>query len=163
VGLVLGGLGAFRMSRRSVRTGSVQAESAPGNAPDDFKAVDDYITARMETARIPGLSVAIVQGDQIVYLRGYGQADASGRIVTPHTPFIIGSISKTFTALALMQVVEAGKVDLDAPLQRYLPYFRVGRPTGRGAHHGPPPAQSHQRPAPESRHLPVDRSGCGGA
>src|SRR5690242_19761476 len=66
--LVLGGLGAFHMGR-----GSARAESAPR----DFHAVDDYITARMETARIPGLSVAIVQGEQIVYLKGYGQADPS--------------------------------------------------------------------------------------
>jgi CubicO group peptidase (beta-lactamase class C family) len=124
VGLVLGGLGAFRMSRRSARAGSVRAESAPG----DFKAVDGYITAQMEAAHIPGLSVAIVQGDQIIYLKGYGQADASGRPVTPQTPFIIGSISKTFTALAVMQLVEAGKVDLDAPAQRYLPWFRVADP-----------------------------------
>ncbi|HKT38833.1 MAG TPA: serine hydrolase domain-containing protein, partial [Ktedonobacterales bacterium] len=117
--LVLVGLSAFRMSRRSVR-----ADSSPGN----FNAVDDYITARMGAAHIPGVSVAIVKGDQIVYLKGYGQADPSGRSVTPQTPFIIGSISKTFTALALMQLVEAGKVDLDAPVQRYLPWFRVADP-----------------------------------
>ena len=132
VGLVLGGLGAFRMSRSSVGADSLRAESAPGsaqrNAPGDFKAVDDYLTAQMETAHIPGLSVAIVQGDQIVYLKGYGQADASGHSVTPQTPFIIGSISKTFTALAVMQLVEAGKVELDAPVQRYLPWFRVADP-----------------------------------
>ena len=128
VGLVLGGLGAFRMSRRSVRAGSVRAESAPSSAPGDFTAVDNYLTAQMKTAHIPGLSVAIVQGDQLVYQKGYGQADASGRAVTPQTPFIIGSISKTFTALAVLQLVEAGQVALDAPAQRYLPYFRVADP-----------------------------------
>src|SRR5262249_42797706 len=117
--LVLGSLGAFRMSRRSAQTESVSG---------DFKVVDDYITARMETSHIPGLSVAIVDGDQIVYLKGYGQADASGRPVTPQTPFIIGSISKTFTALAAMQLVESGKIELDAPVQRYLPWFRVADP-----------------------------------
>jgi CubicO group peptidase (beta-lactamase class C family) len=119
---VLGGLGASRMSRRNVRAGS--AMSAPG----DFHAVDDYITARMKAAHIPGLSVAIVHGDQISSLKGYGQADPSGRAVMPQTPFIIGSISKTFTALALMQLVEAGTVDLDAPVQHYLPWFRVADP-----------------------------------
>jgi CubicO group peptidase (beta-lactamase class C family) len=117
--LVLGGLGAFRVSRRSVR-----AASAAG----DFTAVDDYITAQIEASHIPGLSVALVKGDQIVYLKGYGQADPSGRPVTPQTPFIIGSISKTVTALAAMQVVEAGQVDVDAPVQRYLPWFRVDDP-----------------------------------
>lgn len=117
--LALGGLSAFRMNHRSVR-----AASAAG----DIHAVDDYVTARMEAARIPGLSAVIVKGDQIVFLKGYGQADSSDRQVTPQTPFIIGSISKTFTALALMQLVEAGKVDLDAPVQRYLPWFRIADP-----------------------------------
>lgn len=111
--LVLVGLGAFPRI--------AQAHSANG----DFNAVDDYITARMTAAHIPGLSVAIVHGDQIVYLKGYGQADASGHPVTPQTPFILGSISKSFTALAVMQLVESGKVVLDAPVQRYLPWFRV--------------------------------------
>jgi CubicO group peptidase (beta-lactamase class C family) len=118
LGLMLGGLGAFT-SRRAAQ---VRSDAR------DFKAVDDYLTAQMETAHIPGLSVAIVQGDQIVYQKGYGQADSSGRPVMPQTPFIIGSISKTFTALAVMQLVEAGKVELDAPAQRYLPWFRVANP-----------------------------------
>src|SRR5690348_15408312 len=114
--LVLCGIGAFRKTVKTHR-----AESG-------FQAIDTYITARMNAARIPGLSVAIVKGDQVAYLKGYGQADPSGRSVTPQTPFIIGSISKTFTALAIMQLVESGRVDLDAPVQHYLPWFRVADP-----------------------------------
>ena len=128
--LALGGLGAVRMSRKNVR--SVRAANAQ-SAPGDFGAVDDYITARMKAARIPGLSVAIVRGEQIVYRTGYGQADPSGRPVTPQTPFIVGSISKTFTALALLQLVEAGAVELDAPVQRYLPWFRLADPNAQDA------------------------------
>jgi len=79
----------------------------------------------MQAQRLPGLALGIVQGDQIVHLKGFGIADPSGRAVTPQTPFIIGSLSKSFTALAVMQLVEAGKVELDAPVQRYLPWFRV--------------------------------------
>jgi len=94
----------------------------------DYKDIDEYITARMRSARIPGVALAIVKGDRILYLKGYGQADPSGRPVTPHTPFIIGSITKTFTALAIMQLVDAGKVELDAPVQRYIPWFRVADP-----------------------------------
>jgi CubicO group peptidase (beta-lactamase class C family) len=94
----------------------------------NYKTIDEYVTAQMRTARIPGLALAIVKGDQIVYLKGYGRADQSGRPVTPNTPFIIGSITKTFTALAVMQLVEAGKVELDTPVQRYLPWFRVADP-----------------------------------
>jgi CubicO group peptidase (beta-lactamase class C family) len=99
-----------------------------GSDQTHYAAVDEYITARMRADHIPGLALAIVKGDQIVYLKGYGRADQSGRLVTPQTPFIIGSITKTFTALAVMQLVEAGEVELDAPVQRYLPWFRVADP-----------------------------------
>ncbi|MGE5603914.1 MAG: serine hydrolase domain-containing protein, partial [Nitrososphaerales archaeon] len=94
----------------------------------DPRDIDEYIAAQMRSARIPGLAVAIVKGDRIVYLKGYGRADPSGRPVTPQTPFIIGSISKPFTALAVMQLVDDGKVELDAPVQRYIPWFRVADP-----------------------------------
>ena len=79
----------------------------------------------MKVQRIPGLALGIVRDDRIAYVRGFGKADDSGRPVTPRTPFIIGSLSKSFTAMAIMQLVEAGKVELDAPVQRYLPWFRV--------------------------------------
>jgi len=79
----------------------------------------------MHRARIPGLALAIVKDDKVVYLKGYGQADSSGRPVTPQTSFILGSITKSFTALAVMQLVEAGKVELDAPVQKYIPWFRA--------------------------------------
>ncbi|HZD58346.1 MAG TPA: serine hydrolase domain-containing protein [Anaerolineales bacterium] len=98
------------------------------NDKSDFETIDEYVTAQMRSARIPGLALAIVKGDQIVYLKGYGRADQSGRPVTPQTPFLIGSITKPFTALAVMQLVEAGKVELDAPVQRYIPWFRTADP-----------------------------------
>ncbi len=93
-----------------------------------LKAIDEYITARMRSARIPGLALAIVKGDQVYYLKGYGRADPSGRTVTEQTPFMIGSITKSMTALAVMQLVDRGQVDLDAPVQRYIPWFRVADP-----------------------------------
>ena len=88
-------------------------------------AIDAYIESEMARARIPGLALAIVRGDEVLHVRGFGVADPSGRPVSAHTPFIIGSNSKSFTALAIMQLVEAGQIDLDAPAQRYLPWFRV--------------------------------------
>jgi CubicO group peptidase (beta-lactamase class C family) len=105
-----------------------QHSAQTGNGAIDTTAIDKYITDRMRSARIPGVALGIVKGDRIVYLKGYGQADPSGRPVTPQTPFIIGSITKTFTALAIMQLVEAGKVELDAPVQRYIPWFRTADP-----------------------------------
>jgi CubicO group peptidase (beta-lactamase class C family) len=99
------------------------------NSPPDFAAIDRYIEAEMREQHIPGLALGIVQGDQIVHLKGFGVADPSGRAITPQTPFPIGKVSKAFTALAVMQLVEAGKVEMDAPVQRYLPWFRVADET----------------------------------
>src|SRR5215469_2795516 len=90
-----------------------------------FTSIDTFVSSAMQANRIPGLSLGIVHGDQVVHLQGFGAADATGRMVTSQTPFILGSISKSFTALAVMQLVEAGRVELDAPVQRYLPWFRV--------------------------------------
>lgn len=84
--------------------------------------IEHYITAIHRHLRIPGLAIAIVQDGAIIYQRGLGEA-APGRPTTPSTPFILGSLSKSFTSLAVMQLVEAGKLDLDAPVQHYIPWF----------------------------------------
>lgn len=91
----------------------------------DTDRIDAYIYSRMQTANIPGLALGVVYGDEVVYLKGYGVADPTGRAVTPQTPFIIGSSSKSFTALAIMQLVEAGMIELDAPVTEYLPWFHT--------------------------------------
>jgi CubicO group peptidase (beta-lactamase class C family) len=94
----------------------------------DFDAIDAYVQEQMQEMRIPGAALGIVKGDKIVHLEGFGDADDSGREATAQTPFKIGSTSKSFTALVIMQLVEDGKVDLDAPVQRYIPWFRVADP-----------------------------------
>ncbi len=103
-----------------------------GKAQDDNKldlqAIDAFLQAQVKANRLPGLAVAIVQGDQIVFAKGYGNA-APGKPVTPQTQFYIGSVTKGFTALAIMQLVEQGKLELDAPIQKYLPWFKVADPT----------------------------------
>ncbi|MFN2220992.1 MAG: serine hydrolase domain-containing protein, partial [Candidatus Promineifilaceae bacterium] len=97
----------------------VQQEAA------DFSNIDAYVLDQMNSLDIPGLALGIVQDGQIVHLQGFGAADSTGRAVTPQTPFNIGSVTKSFTALAVMQLVEAGKIDLDAPAQQYLPWFKL--------------------------------------
>ncbi len=104
------------------------ASASMMSAAPDIAAIDQYVESEMRATRLPGLALAIVQGDKIVHLRGFGKADPSGRPVTPQTPFLIASVTKPFTALAVMQLVEAGKVQLDAPVQRYLAWFRVADP-----------------------------------
>jgi CubicO group peptidase (beta-lactamase class C family) len=89
----------------------------------DFTAVDQYVNECRQKNRVPGIAIAVVEGDKIAYLKGYGIADPSMRPVTPQTPFLLGSTSKSFTALAVLQLVEQGKLDLDAPVRKYLPWF----------------------------------------
>jgi CubicO group peptidase (beta-lactamase class C family) len=98
------------------------------NAAPDFARIDAYVKTQMQNARIPGLALGIIHGDQVVHLQGFGAADSTGRAVTSQTPFLLGSTTKSFTALATMQLVEAGKIALDAPVQRYLPWFRMDDP-----------------------------------
>ena len=94
----------------------------------DTPAIDAYIENLMAEHQIPGLALSIVHNNEIVYTQGYVVADPDGTSVTPQTPFIIGSASKSFTALAIMQLVEAGEIELDAPVQTYLPWFKMAGP-----------------------------------
>jgi CubicO group peptidase (beta-lactamase class C family) len=100
------------------------ARQATSGAPD-FAAIDRFVESERQAMRLPGVSIGIVEGDRIVHLAGFGEADQTGRPVTAQTPMITASLTKSFTALAVMQLVEAGKVDVDAPIQHYLPWFRV--------------------------------------
>lgn len=98
--------------------------AAASGTSGDFDAVDDYVTAAIQQHNIPGIQLAVTQGDQVVFSRSYGTAGGQ-QAVTPETPFYIGSQSKSFTAMAVMQLVEQGKLALDEPVQSYLPWFRV--------------------------------------
>jgi len=84
-------------------------------------------TEMMETLSIAGMTIALVDIDNdFTWLEGLGYADAVNLVpVTENTLFSIGSIGKTFTAVAVMQLVEAGKLDLDEPIVTYLPEFSM--------------------------------------
>ena len=90
----------------------------------DTPALDAYVTGQMAKHGLPGVTLAITQGNQIIYSRGYGTA-GDGRPLTPQTPMYIGSQSKSFTALAIAQLAEQGKLDLNAPVRTYIPWFAV--------------------------------------
>jgi CubicO group peptidase (beta-lactamase class C family) len=104
-----------------------QAKQVPSHEPGigSFEDVDTYVEKQMKRLSIPGGALAVIEGDKIVHMRGIGTARPGGEAPAPQTPFFIGSLTKSFTALATMQLVEAGKVELDAQVQRYLPWFRV--------------------------------------
>ena len=91
-------------------------------------AVSGRAGAMMEELRVktgsPGLSAAVAVDGKIVWAEGFGLADAENQVpVTPASRFRLGSVSKLFTAAALARLAEAGKLDLDAPVQRYVPSF----------------------------------------
>lgn len=91
-----------------------------------FSLLADFIERQMRRDNTPGLSVALTDRRRLLHTAVYGYADlAAGTPVRPDHLFEIGSISKSFTALALLQQWEAGRVDLHAPVSRYLPWFDV--------------------------------------
>lgn len=117
------GIGAGLISILRLFTKPATAKPVTQSTPYD--AIDAYIEQQMRRLNIPGASLAIVEGEQIVHLCGFGRARPGGEAPSPQTPFFIGSTTKSFTALAVMQLVEAGQIELDAPVQRYLPWFQV--------------------------------------
>jgi CubicO group peptidase (beta-lactamase class C family) len=97
--------------------------AAPANQ-NDMPELDAIIEAQMQKHGLPGVAVAIIDGDQIVYSQGYGKAGRN-RPMTPQTQMFIGSPSKSFTALAVAQLADQGALDLDAPVQSFIPWFQV--------------------------------------
>jgi CubicO group peptidase (beta-lactamase class C family) len=85
-----------------------------------------YINREMKKKKTVGLSIALVDGERIVWQQGFGYADKKNKIkATPETIFRAGSISKVFNAMATMKLVEQGKLDIDRPLTDYLPEFQI--------------------------------------
>lgn len=102
-------------------------EADEGASPEGLEPTGDELAARMDAylaanfprAGAPGLAVAVVDAGGVRYLRTFGDCpDADA-------PFVVGSLSKSFTAVAVMQLVEQGAVDLDAPASRYAPGYDV--------------------------------------
>lgn len=105
--------------------------ASPAIAAPTAKAIDSYLAENIERTHLPGVAAAVVSRHGIVYLGGHGSTSDSRRI-GPDTPLRVGSISKSFTAFAVMQLVDRGKVDLDAPVQHYVAQFgAVGRHAGQ--------------------------------
>jgi D-alanyl-D-alanine carboxypeptidase len=97
-------------------------------------AIDAAAKTEMERARQPGLTLGLTDRDGTLLVRSYGLADlASKQPVTRDTLFEIGSIGKTFTAVAILQLVDEGRIDLHAPVDGYLPWFTVPQPEGHSA------------------------------
>lgn len=89
-----------------------------------LKIIDQFIQQNIDKNHIPGLSIAIVDKNQVLFSKSYGK-DGNDKAIISSTPFAIASLSKAFTAMAVMQLVEAGKIKLDEPLKKYIPSFKM--------------------------------------
>jgi CubicO group peptidase (beta-lactamase class C family) len=88
--------------------------------------MDEFITARMGETNAVGMSIVVVDNDKVVYEKGFGFSDKEQGIpVQSSTLFHVGSITKLFTGISIMQLAQKGQIDIDAPIQDYLPDFSI--------------------------------------
>lgn len=97
--------------------------------PFDPRAVDAIVERALQFWHVPGVAVAIVRGDEVIYLRGHGvRSTEDNAPVTPDTLFPIASCTKSFTTTAMAMLVDEGKMDWDDPPRKYVPYFHLSDP-----------------------------------
>ena len=104
--------------------GSSLAQSQAGLPADKVKRIEMIVSSEMSRQNIPGLSIAVIAGREHRWSKGYGLADLENAVsAKPASVYRIASVSKPITATAVMQLVERGLIDLDAPAQKYCPAF----------------------------------------
>ena len=119
------------------------ADDAPA-AKNDVHQQVDKIFAKWDSTVSPGCALSVIKDGQIVYKRGYGMADLDHDIpITPETVFHVASISKQFTAAAIILLAQEGKISLDDDVRKYIPEL----PDFGARHHHSPTDPSHQRPS----------------
>ncbi|NUW40496.1 serine hydrolase domain-containing protein [Nonomuraea rhodomycinica] len=114
----------FRTALAAILLAAVLPQAPAASIP---ASVDAYVERYRAATGLPGVEVAITKGTEVVHVAGYGRT-ATGDPVTADTPMAMASVSKSFTALAVMQLTEKGKVALDQPVRRYLPEFTMADP-----------------------------------
>jgi serine beta-lactamase-like protein LACTB, mitochondrial len=123
-----GGGAVYFVSTMAVHTDPAAVPSTPGVHAERYSAAIEesrrLAHALLLEDNLPGLSVAVARDGEIVWTEGFGWADLEARIpLTPLTQFRLGSVSKTLTAAALALLHERGRIDLDAPVQTYVPAY----------------------------------------
>ena len=97
--------------------------NSPGRYAAQIKIFDEFVRQQMALDKTPGLTIGFWK-DGFVWVKGYGFSDLENRVnASPETAYRLASVSKSMTAVAIMQLVEKGKIDLDAEVQTYVPYF----------------------------------------
>ncbi|HEV2883689.1 MAG TPA: serine hydrolase, partial [Pyrinomonadaceae bacterium] len=123
VGLVA--LDKFGIDSRSVIASSFEQEAQPDRFQPAFKRLDEFVARHMHELGLPGMTLALANRDGLLRVSHYGFADVKSAVrVGPQTLFEIGSISKSFVAIAVLRAVEDGKIDLHKPVIDYLPWVK---------------------------------------
>lgn len=102
------------------------ATACPGQEKVDWSTLDASINSSMKEWKVPGAAVAIVQGQSVVYMKGFGVREiGKNEAVTPDTLFDIGSCTKAFTSAAIAILVDEGKMQWDGKVNEYIPFFHL--------------------------------------
>jgi CubicO group peptidase (beta-lactamase class C family)/D-alanyl-D-alanine dipeptidase len=112
--------------------GPTDLNIAPAPGYDKAAAIlSPFIDHELADKKLPAVSIALVEDQHIVWAQGFGYADPEGKVpATAETVYRVGSVSKLFTDIAIMQLVERGELNLDAPVDTYLPDFHPANPFG---------------------------------
>ncbi|MCD2442836.1 beta-lactamase family protein [Agromyces sp. SYSU K20354] len=106
--------------------GYAEAPATTGLVPEQaYEALDGFLQDQIDALGVPGAAIVVVQHGVQVHSAAFGRADDSGRPMTAQTPVLLASTSKSLTAIAVMQQVEAGRLELDEPVRTYLPWFTL--------------------------------------
>ena len=110
--------------------GKITLEVEETAAKPDYSSITGELSrqvqAAVEGAGITGLSVALVDDQEMVWSEGFGYADKENGVeATPETVYMVASVSKLFTASAIMQLADKGEIDIDQPVQTYVPEFSI--------------------------------------
>lgn len=105
-----------------------KSEAGIQSIAGDLKLLETWVKAQQEYRNIPGISIGLVYDQELIYSKSFGYADLEKKTpLTEQVPFRMASITKTFTATALMQLRDAGKLRLDDPVKMYLPWFNISQ------------------------------------
>jgi CubicO group peptidase (beta-lactamase class C family) len=105
-------------------TAPVLAQTLDAPLPS-IEQVDTYVKQGMQQLKIPGAAVALFTEGKITHVKGFGNIDSAGMLVTAQTPFQLGSVSKSFAALVVLQLADEGRLSLDSPVSHYIPHFQT--------------------------------------
>ena len=97
-----------------------------GDLPGAVTVLDTIIRNNLRQQRIPGAAVALVHEGRVIFSRCYGYGDTRGKVaITEDTYFMLGSLTKSFTALAVLKLIEQGKIDPNIDIKNYVPGFSI--------------------------------------